>query len=468
MPLLNKIDLFGISMPIKVLGKEKHTSKLGGLLTILAITSSAVLFYYMGLDLWNRRNPIVIPNEITYDDPVFINLSSGNFPFMMNLEFFDGFNTPGKGFKLQAEYHHIAKDSSGNWNWVCEAHYNTLTKCNETSYSKLPYYKDQDLSRYFCMDFKKIESHCREYTKDSNYEVKIGGNAGDQVQAYLRISVINYEHDKDYNIINIEPDEKLYPNEATTKFNFRYPTLALNNQLINDPLKTISNEEVHLVLKDTFKLQWKWQKLVSFLDDKGWFGESITTTDSFEMDYQNTDFYNSRRWNDARRMFYRNLISVTHKEQQHRRRYLKVQDVIAISASFMKGIASICFLYVIWKGQKDLDTELVETIFNVEKKEPNKPNHDIKDNSLVSVLPVVKKQEDKPIPGFFSRIFSWCQSKSTPEISREQYLKAITYINEKLEVTSIVKLFDQFEKLKDFVLTDDQKKDLEEQRSIIL
>ena len=149
---------------------------------------------------------------------------------MINLRFFNGYNTSNKGYKLVAEYEHRKKDDKGKWLAVCTVPNNTLTDCTDHSAKKLDYYKEKDLSDYKCIDFKKIESQCRAKTKDSKYEITLRGNYSDKVLKYLRISVGNYAFNEEREYINIASDADLYPEKQTDLF-IRYPTIALNNQL---------------------------------------------------------------------------------------------------------------------------------------------------------------------------------------------------------------------------------------------
>ena len=467
MAALNKIDQFGLSFPIKVLGKEKHTSILGGCLTLIAITGSLIVFYFMGLDLWNRSNPTVVPNEVTHVDPQFVNLSDEIFPFMVNLRFFDGFNTPNKGYKLLAEYHDWRQDEKGEWKGVCLVHHETLTDCTKHSAQKLDYYKDVELVDFKCVDFKKIEAQCKKQSQDPNYEVLFGGTISDRIRRYIRLTVVNYIFNEKREVIYVSPESELYLDQQT-HLHIRYPAVALNNQLVNDPLITTGNEEQHLLFKDTYKFQFKWFKMVTFLDDKGWLGESIQTTTSIEKDLETTDFFNSRVWNDERRVFFQTVIFLSHKEQQHHRRYIKLQDVLAISASFMKGIASACWLYVLWQGQKQLDNKLIEDIFNFEEKQAKANVPEIKDNSLMSTLAVAKKTKDALNPGFLACCFNSCWSKKSTKVNIEVLTSAIAFVHRKIEVTSIIRLFNEFEKTKEIVLSNEQNQEVENYRNMAI
>ena len=467
MEVLNNVDQFGIRMQIKVFGKDKHTSKLGGIITLLALALFSLIFYYMGADLWQFRNPSVVPNEVVHENAQFINLSNGEYPFMMNLSFFDGYNTPNKGYRLLAEYSHNESDENGNRKSVCYTFRNILSDCKETSIKKLDYYKEKDISNYKCIDFKKIETHCREQTKDPKYEVELGGGFSDRINKGLKLSVVNFTFDESRQFTNIATEADLYPSKLT-HFNLRMPSIALNNQLPENPLQTISVEENTVLHKDTVKLQWKFFKMVTFLDDKGWLTESTHKTQSIEKDRETTDFLNSNVFNSDIRYFYQTLILLNSKEQEHHRRYLKIQDVIAISSSFMKGIASFCWIYVLYQGQKQLDKKLVENVFKVEIKQMHSKTEEIKTNSIVSTAVIAKRKEKTNKPGFFARCFCWCRQSATNSISNENLASAISYINSKIEVTAIVRMFEDFEKLKEILLSEEQMKELEVMRRIHL
>ena len=169
---------------------------------------------------------------------------------MLNLKFFDGFNLPDKDLTMRAEYIYREKDDNDQCQPKCGVHHDILTDCNEHSVKKLDHYKEEDLSNYKCIDFKKIEEQCRQQTKNSKFKVTLGGLFTDKIRGFLRITVANYTlgDDRKVNYIARETDLDIVRN---VYFHIRYPSPALNNQLPTDPLKTVTYEEQHFLNKDT-------------------------------------------------------------------------------------------------------------------------------------------------------------------------------------------------------------------------
>lgn len=462
MGLIEKVDQFGIPMSIKVIGKEKHTSFLGAIATMFAFSAAFVLFYFMGTDLWYRRNPTVVPNEVRHEEMQQIVLSEEKYPILLNIRFFKDnvhtFNLKDTPYNIQVDYQHYDDRKPGTDKTMCDVWHDLTTPCNEHSIKKLPHYKDKDLQNYICVDFKKIRDRCRAQNKIPDYEPVLEGELTDIVRAYIRIAVHNVEYNEAKKVIRFGKQADL-SKWTNVDFHIQYPSIALDNQRPVDPLKTISQEEQHILKIDTFKSEWKWFKKITFLDDQGWFYEAIDKTQSIELERQTSDFYNLTYTETKRIMFYRVILMMSHSEQEHFRRYIKIQDVIATSASFVKGIAAICWLFVLWKGQKQLDQKLAEELFYVDKKNLNVVVEVLQD-SYVSTAQVAKPKQEVPKKSFFSCCFNLCKEKTVSKLSNEAVSNATNYIHSKLDVLSIVRLFKQFEQMKEMVLTEAQLQEL--------
>ena len=469
MRIFTKVDQFGIPINIKVKGKEKYTSNLGALLTILSLVASGVVFYFMGTDLWELRNPTVIPNEIRHEKMQSINLSEEKYPILLNLRYFKNekydFNLPNTAYNLLVEYHHYENSKPGENKKICDCFFDLLTDCNNHSVKKLDFYKDKDLSIYKCVDIKKIEAECRKQTKDPNYEVLLEGELSDPVWRYLRISVQSFEFNKDKKVSRFSTEEDLAA-FTNVHFHIQYPSISLNNQLSVNPLKTIGMEEQHLLRSDTYKFEWKWFKQITFLDDQGWLGESIDITHSMELERDRSDFFNLIFRSNKQNIYYRSLLMMSHTEQEHHRRYIKLTDILAISASFIKGISTICFFYVLWRGQEQLDRELVNELFTLDKNQLHADLTEIKKDSFVSTTEIVKKKEEVTEPTLFQRLCNCWKKKENTKVSNQSILNAISFMKSKLEVTALIKLFDQFEKMKEFLLNQEQQKEMENSKKI--
>ena len=165
-------------------------------------------------------------------------------------------------------------------------------------------------------------------------------------------------------------------------------------------------------------------------------------------------------------MFYLGAFFLNKKTVEFNRRWLKVQDVIAVAGSFVKTTGAGCFLVVIWKATETRDRRIIEKLLNMESSVAERTAvQDIKVDSITSTTYFPKRElEEKP--GLRARWFNWCRKSKANKYSDEFFEKARGYIKEKIDVIALVRLFDSFEKLKEITLTVEQLQEFSDLRNV--
>ena len=160
------------------------------------------------------------------------------------------------------------------------------------------------------------------------------------------------------------------------------------------------------------------------------------------------------------RYFYQGIIQINKNEQQFKRRFLKIQDVIAVSINFVKTVAACCFLTNLYVSSDTRTKRLIEKLFT------SKPQHaeqsvEIKVNTVVSKVGLTSVKRPEETVGWIERIVCCCRRKVISQTSKEFFKQAENYILTCFEVVSIVRLFKNFEKLKDLTLSEEVKEEME-------
>ena len=313
-----------------------------------------------------------------------------------------------------------------------------------------------------CIDIRKIEAQCKEQTKNEKYQVELGGIQGDRFLKYFRISVVNFTHGPDYTRVNIGSEEELtLASKTTIYFHIRFPKYFFDNELTENAFKTIHDQEQHLISKSTYKIDWKYFNIISLLDDQGFLSESVEKYESIKHEFSRSDFFSSNINNTKERYFYRAIVSINKNEQQLKRRFLKIQDVIAVSINFVKTVAATCYLINFYFSSYARSKRLTEYFFTT-KAEHVTESLEIKVNTVVSKMQLTQEKKPEEKVGWIERIFCCWRQKEGSKNTADFFKQAKRNIGNCFEVVSIVRLFKNFEKLRDLALPEEEKEKFEE------
>ena len=462
---LKHFDRFGFSYTLTTFGQTNFKTPLGACLTLIAAAVGAVIFLFLGKDFFQKKNPIVTKNDKVHEEPLFTNLSKEVFPFMVNISYdLKEFNSPSRPYKILVEYIDSKLNSDSSYETTCQSFFDNSTPCLETSLKDHPYYKEKDLKNWMCIDISKIEKECKEKTKNNEYQVEIGGLVGDKFLKYFRISVLNYNLSADRKAFNVATDEELKLKEDV-RFQIRYPKYYFDNESVENAFKTIFDQEVNIIDRNTWKLEFKFFNAVTLFDDQGFLSESIEKQNSLKLEFTRSDFYSSKVGVSNNRMFHQTLIQVNKNEQQFKRRFFKVQDVIAVSINFIKSCAAACYLINIYFSTGNRTKKLIEKLFDT-KTDQVEQSLEMKVNTVVSKVNLKELKKPEEQVGWIERIIFCCRKKIISKSSKEFFMQGEKYIANCFEVVSIIQLFKNFEKLKEMTLTEEEKEELEGQNRI--
>ena len=452
-------DYFGVVYVINTRGKEKFTTACGGFFSIVTLVIVTGLTLLYGADFFYKKNGIVTENELTSVDPEYVDIGNYEYPFMARLKFGNEFNLPSARFQINFRYWHYIEEIPGQQKFACLVEGNSQKSCAETPYNNNSLdFKKEDLSNFICPDFESIRKQCVEQTKDPNYKVLIGGNAGDKYYAFLSVQVSNFKYNSAGEKIDIVDESHFINYDGDTWLDFRYPHFNFNSTVPNNALKTVIKKERQAILPSSFRFEQKWFKRVSLQDDLGWLAENLTNPiESVDQDESLSTSSGPYIYGNGKlRLFNQILFMVNSKTLTFTRRYMKLQDLMALIGGTIKIIVSVNFFFARLVAIYLRQRALIEDYFELKREmKENVPAI----NSIVTSSAEVKVKEN--IKGATSiGFFEWYISCGRPSAVRQGtllfYRKANEYIGERMDVCSILELFEKFSRLSEAVLTEDQ------------
>jgi hypothetical protein len=471
-------DFFGVNYKFTVQGDEHYRTRIGAIVTIFYFFIVVALFFGMGIDLYQRKNPRMSLN-VENGPYIRTNMSNSNFTYSYRVDDKSGIwftDNSILSFKVFYFYYEMEKGV-----WVSKKEHSIPNKkCNE-----LPYYEEKEkmykinLSSWYCLDFDNII---------------FGGNWGSDFVSYFQINVEMCRNSTENNntCASKEKIASAFNNEygsGNLFFNDNQLTVqpALNNY--ERPLKGALVNNFQTLSMFITKKKYTFFKLTSIDDDRGWFFEDIQKESIMNSDTINFDYILKDQWDQS--VIYSSILFLGNRVETYKRSYTKIQEVFAAIGGFAKFfyfLISIGFNMIL-KGYKNLilinnipfnedalerenhkKPQLIKHIMDrksneIKLKEPKgmdlKNNHP--DPKMIMKLPRKETtfQSEKYISYCNYIYYSFCKKKHDGNniySKLKRYKLYDSYFVSKLEILSYFKLHHQVNILKKILLNKDHRR----------
>ena len=472
--LLTAIDIFGVAYTLKTNGKDKYRTKLGGCFTIACFITMVFFTMVFGMDFFKKINPEVSRNDFEHDKPQYMPLKSNN--YMVRVGNSENFNSPSYPYKPYGGYQHFIQKANGSLEIVCNS-FAVISPCTATDAMKNPDLTDFILSDWYCIDTKKITNHCKKQMKVESYEPFIGGNIGDDTVSVVRIGVSNTVFDENANIIEQASLEQLRI-KTGIMMDYAYPKAYYDSNKVKDALITKMTVDRFEINADNYNLQFFFFKQVKLFDDIGWLLENNETSHSIILDSVQPMQFKADLTKEGLKFFFQGIYYLNRSELQHKRRFMKFQDVLAQVSAFVKGIVQIFFFFAASYASYYMMSEMMTGYFGLERVavEIVKPSKLIGAKDVEKVDTIVNsstaniKKNKETVSGqlgYLMFVFScWSKQNAQTKSSLEFYRMAKDHIEKRLDVISLLKLLDGFDRLVEKTLSEEDQLDLQGSHSI--
>ncbi len=203
--------------------------------------------------------------------------------------------------------------------------------CNEENVYDPQFKKNRDLSKWYCIDFKK-------------YNMVMGGFWGTDFVYYFRIHVSYCQDLSMKNKSNCRPFELIKKDLGKSNklyFSILYPEFYFEPNNLHNPVKYQHKNYYNQITKNLIKTDRIYFKSVQFEDDKNLISteykkSNITAFDRFwdEQDLKTDEDY----LNPLNSILFTNIIYFSKGGDKYIRSYMKLQDLAATVGGFMQLI----------------------------------------------------------------------------------------------------------------------------------
>lgn len=336
MNFLKSIDSMGFPFTLSIQGNKKFKTKLGGLLTLISIVSFLVLFFLLGVNFYQRKNPSLSmsvskpPNYFDY----YLNSTSLIYAFRVENGNGELILRPDL-FYYEPRYIVYKRDPLGLTKLVDR----TLKyrQCLPEDVGNSTLWDDLFLNRYLCMI----------YPRDLNETgLPVGGLYDTSIIQYIKIRVLSCFR---------APSAYLKENNITCNSN----TTVLKQFFSDSPLFSAFIQQYNVNgddmdypfqvglqnIYDTidpsiYKKSYFFFKKGILKDYSGWISEGFDSKELIGMDRYRYDFYTNPNELFKASFFETNLY-FDRITETFKRRYLKIQELLASIGGILKSLTVI-------------------------------------------------------------------------------------------------------------------------------
>ena len=330
----NKVDLYGLTFPLRYRNNKEYNTLCGILLSLITIFGIFAVFLYFLIQVCNRYEMSIITNtEHLYTKRLF---NFTNYPILI------GFWKNGEPIEIDTTYitiildkndHYPNKDEDGIINIRRESNSIKLEKCN--------------------INIHFNNNHIRELIKEFEYEkylcpvpnqnLSIGGRWSDNIHGYdmLEFHVIKCENTSETQ--NCKSEKEMESFFKNSYLNIIYLAQSLDHYNIYNPIKIKFRSEIFSIVTSLVKRYYYYFLPGEYISDNGFIFNNVSSFDFFEYDRLITDFVDNED-----QEFYSGAtvaevcFSSIDKYITYERKYTKIQDSLGNIGGWIRIILVVC------------------------------------------------------------------------------------------------------------------------------
>ena len=473
---LKKLDMFGVSFSFNTFGNEKFKTKLGASMSCICLTIMGLFVYFFGTDFFHKENPNVVPNSLVDLESKKVPLKNEILNFMFRLE--DGNNNPidleKSPYKLDGAYGHLRKNSNGVVELICYVGGPSIVKkCSETKAILNRDLTKIKLDQWFCWDMEAVKAQCRAKLKDTepDYEPFLGGYFDEDEFGALRYGVSNNVWDWEKKVATkIVPDEE-YTKVSWPNINIRFPAVSYDSNSPDNPIRTYYDSFYKVVNPFTWTRTYNYMCLVTNIDDSGWVFPKRTTTESMELDRSDQESVAQSATTTGAKTFYSGFFYNVKKEKLYKRNFMKIQQLAALVGGMTKSVFMIFAFYTMFKAVQQRDSELRKRFYEIkcEKRQGDSELPLQQNESKVNTVVQPKKTNtlEKQNLGWCAYLVNFSRKSASKVMNTKVIEQMNKHMQEKFDVTYLVKHFEEFNLLKEVLCTEEQRELLENKKIVV-
>ena len=363
--LLNNIDLYGLTFPLRFKKQNSYNTLCGITLSLITIFGMTVIILIFIVKTFQRTDLSIINNTKHLHDKHLFNFS--NNPFLVGYV-----NNEGRAVEIDPSYLTITLDKNDHYPEKNEK--GIIDVRRESIPIKLEYCR---IGIHF------NDSNIKEMIKEFEYEnylcpvpgqnLSVGGRWGDSVHGYdmLEFHLTKCENNsKTQNCKSEEEMEKFFKNSYMSII---YLAQSLDHHNVKNPIEKKFRSEIFLIVTQLVKRYYYYFIPGEYISDDGILFSNIKYYNFFEfdrvvidfVDKEDQDYYSGATLAEV-------AFSSMDKFITYERKYSKIQDSLGNIGGWIRIILTVCQFISDYFSEKIFLIDIINTISNVEKFNDNR------------------------------------------------------------------------------------------------
>ena len=359
----NKIDLYGLSFPLRYNAHHKFNTLCGKTLSILTILCTTIVVILFLIQNFSRNNMTIIHNSEQLYEKKILNFS--RLPFLIGF-----INYGGRPVMIDPKYVSITLDKNDHYPEINKEGIMLLRR--ESTPIQLEYC---DLNKHFNNDSDVIQM-----IKNFEYQnylcvvpgqnLSIAGRFGDSIHGYDMLEIHLIKCDNKTNNNNCVSTDELNRFYTNSYMSILYLNEALEHHDKFNPIRKSFRSEVFTVVSNSVKRYYYYFAPAEYISNNGYFFNVFQKYEFFEYEKTQIDFVD-----EEDQSFYSNetLIEVcfssVDKFVKVERTYPKIQDSLGNIGGWIRIILIICQLISDYFSEKIFLIDIINKISNLTEKE---------------------------------------------------------------------------------------------------
>ena len=363
--LFNKIDLYGLTFPLRFKKQNSYNTLCGITLSLITILGMTIVILYFTIKNFKRTDLSIITNTKHLYGKHLFNFTKN--PFLVGYV-----NNEGRAVEIDPSYLTITLDKNDHYPEKNEKGVIDVRRESipiKLEYCRIGIHFNDSLIKEMITEFEYENYLC----PVPGQNLSIGGRWGDSVHGYdmLEFHLVKCENTSEKQ--NCKSEEELDKFFKNSYMSIIYLAQSLDHFDVENPIERKFRSEIFLIVTQLVKRYYYYFIPGEYISDNGFLFSNIKYYDFFEfdrvvidfVDKEDQDYYSGATLAEV-------AFSSMDKFMTYERKYSKIQDSLGNIGGWIRIILTVCQFISDYFSEKIFLVDIINTISNVKKFEVNK------------------------------------------------------------------------------------------------
>ena len=360
--LFNKIDLYGLTFPLRFKKQNSYNTLCGITLSLITILGMTIVILYFTIKNFKRTDLSIITNTKHLYGKHLFNFTKN--PFLVGYV-----NNEGRAVEIDPSYLTITLDKNDHYPEKNEKGVIDVRRESipiKLEYCRIGIHFNDSLIKEMITEFEYENYLC----PVPGQNLSIGGRWGDSVHGYdmLEFHLVKCENTSEKQ--NCKSEEELDKFFKNSYMSIIYLAQSLDHFDVENPIERKFRSEIFLIVTQLVKRYYYYFIPGEYISDNGFLFSNIKYYDFFEfdrvvidfVDKEDQDYYSGATLAEV-------AFSSMDKFMTYERKYSKIQDSLGNIGGWIRIILTVCKFISDYFSEKIFLVDIIKSITSITKKQ---------------------------------------------------------------------------------------------------